>query len=178
MSENQKSAVGGTKTDKKFRDPCGYRLSSAAYLVTVDGSRDLPAMITAGHYDWIDKDVDDQHFPLTVGGGKTQVHVEAVQYAYFMTTTEGIIADLARHDFRPATLAELLALGEQVPELQREFPILSLDQVWRDVRGKDVSRCYPCLDASLDKTQRYLKLFVSPGIEWSGHVYRVLAVPL
>ena len=43
--------------------------------------------------------------------------------------------------YRPATLAELLALGESQPELQRQFPIIALGSVWRGAFGRRRVAC-------------------------------------
>jgi undecaprenyl-diphosphatase len=44
-------------------------------------------------------------------------------------SSEDAIAEMDKDGFRPATLAELLALGEAQPELQKQFPIIALSSV-------------------------------------------------
>lgn len=44
--------------------------------------------------------------------------------------------------YRPANIAELLALGAQYPDIQRQFPIVALGSVWR---LRSSGPCVPCL---------------------------------
>lgn len=38
--------------------------------------------------------------------------------------------------FRPALIEDLLALGAEYPELQKQFPIVALGSVWQDPGGR------------------------------------------
>ena len=47
-----------------------------------------------------------------------------------------------KRGYRPGRIEELLALGEIMTELQREYPIVALDSAWR---GSDGDLGVPCL---------------------------------
>ncbi len=98
------------------------------YLVTVDYRQSLKAMIQAGHYDWVNSDITEKHFP--VASGPTEVSIELIHFDRAMTSEE-VLAELDRRGLRPATLPELLAFGAKYPQKQREFPIVALASVWR-----------------------------------------------
>ena len=46
-----------------------------------------------------------------------------------------MIAEMDKRGYRPATIEELLALGESHPALQREFPIIALGSCWMIPHG-------------------------------------------
>jgi hypothetical protein len=60
--------------------------------------------------------------------------------------------------YRPATLAELLALGEAHPELQKEFPIVALGSIWHDADG---NRDVPVLSFDGSRRKLFLNWFVN-----------------
>jgi len=127
---------------------------SHTFSVTVDYGKSLPEMIAAGNYNWVNSDITSEHFPLTpptapVGSGPYRtlhdspgtVTIELV-HLNKMVSTEDVLAELERRGFRPANLAELLALGATYPDTQRQFPIIALGSVWQHPYGH---RSVPCL---------------------------------
>ncbi len=105
------------------------------YTVTVDLDKKLKAMIEAGRYDWTNSDITDKHFPIE-GSGQSQVEIILRHYDKVMST-DAVLADLDQNGLRPATIAELLALGAdpKTRDLQREFPIIALGSVWQRLYG-------------------------------------------
>jgi len=104
--------------------------------LSVDYSRTVQEMIEAGNYDWTNNDITEKIFPLPteLSGQKTTVSSKLFHFNRLISS-EDAINEMDAAGFRPATLAELLALGEAHPELQKEFPIVALSSVWRDAYG-------------------------------------------
>ena len=122
------------------------------HRVTVDRDKKLKAMIEAGRYDWTNSDITDKHFPVE-GSGTVEIDIELVHYGRDMST-DAVLKDLDARGLRPAKIEELLALGATKPELQREFPIIALGSVWRNLDG---SRFCPDLFGS--GSRRGLRLY-------------------
>lgn len=109
--------------------------------VTVDYDRSVASGIEAGKYNWSNSNITDDHFP-NAGSGKSDVEVIIVNYGKDMST-KNVFKDLDKRNLRPATLQELLAISEQYPDKQRDFPIIALGSVWQSPSG---DRNVPCLD--------------------------------
>ncbi len=112
----------------------------AKFKVVIDCTQTLKEMISAGKYDWVNSDITPEHFPIT---GKGISEEEVVLFHFDKTmTSEQVIAEMDKQGFKPASIEELLALGSSKPDLQKQFPIIALDSVWRNPNGR---RCVPCL---------------------------------
>ena len=101
-------------------------------ILTVDYSCTLQGMIDAGNYAWQNSDITEKHFPLPaeLSGQKTTISSKLFHFDRDISSKDAI-SEMEKAGYRPATLAELLALGEAHPELQKEFPIVALGSVWR-----------------------------------------------
>lgn len=110
------------------------------YVLTVNYDRSVEDGVVAGKYDWTNSDTTSGHFPSNEIGTK-EVSVELVHFGRDMTTDE-VLSKLDKTGLRPATLKELLALGEGHPDLQREFPIVALGSVWQDLWQDPFGRRY------------------------------------
>jgi len=106
------------------------------YPVTIDHDQTLEQMIAAGRYDWKNGDINAKHFPLT-GTGRVEVTLELIHLNRVINTNDAL-KEIDQRGYRPATIAELLALGASQPELQRQFPIIALGSVWRHPLGDRV----------------------------------------
>lgn len=113
------------------------------YKIKVNYNLTLDEMFKLGHYDWINDDITTKHFPIK-DKGKIKVALELVHFDE-ASTTEAALAELDQRGLRPATMAELLAFGAKYPELQKQFPIVSLGSSWVVSGG---SRGFPYLDGS------------------------------
>ncbi len=134
------------KTDKALRRQIAELLVSdrmicGRYSVTVNCDMPLADMIAAGRYDWKNDNITAQNFPIQ-GSGTSKTEIALFHFNRGMST-EAVLAELDKRGYRPATLPELLALGAVHPELQRQFPIVALGSVWRDLDG---CRRVACLD--------------------------------
>ncbi len=131
----------------------------SAYKVTVDYAQSLAEMIKAGKYDWVNSDITAEHFPIQ-GKGKQDVEVVLFHFGKEITS-EQVLEVLETQGYRGAKIEEMLALGAAYPELQKQFPILTLGSVWQGPGG---SRFVPYLD--WDGAGRDLRL------DWLGRGWR------
>jgi len=103
------------------------------FHLMVDYGRSIEGAVAAGKYDYANPNITATNFP-TKRAGKVKLAVELVHFGRNIDSDEAI-AELDKMGLRPAGLHELLALGEQHPELQRQFPIVALEQVWQRPDG-------------------------------------------
>ena len=108
-------------------------LPSNTYRVRVNYDLPVETAVTNGKYNWSDGDLTSKHFP-TKRSGTTSLDIE-IKHFNGARSSENAIAELDKMGLRPAELHELLALGEQYPDLQKEFPVATLGSVWRRLLG-------------------------------------------
>lgn len=90
----------------------------------------LDQAIKEGKYGWFNSDINPKNFPSNQTGQK---EVELVLFHFGKSmSSKAVITFGKQHGFRPATLPELLKLGAEQPELQRQFPVIALGFVWVD----------------------------------------------
>lgn len=138
--------------------------------LTIDYSRTVREMINAGKFDWINEGITKEHFPLPNELSGKKVPVSTVLF-YFNRAISGANAvfEMDKAGYRPATLAELLALAETHPELQQEFFIVALGSRWSGEGAyRDVSVLF------FSESKRKLGLGSFPA-SWLAHC-RFLAV--
>lgn len=111
--------------------------------LTVDYTKIVEQSIAAGKYDWKNSDITAKNFPISLEmiGKKVEVSAKLFHFNRGISSDDAI-SEMDKDGYRPATSMELLALGYQYPELQRQFPIVALGSVWHDA---DLSRCMSCL---------------------------------
>lgn len=124
-----------------FRDFC-FSDSSTISLI-VNYSRRVEDGIKAGKYDRVYSDITQDNFPPN-RTGTASVKVQLVHFGREMTTDD-VIGELNKQGLRPAELPELLVLGENYPDIQREYPIVALGSRWQFLRGH---WRVPCLSGS------------------------------
>lgn len=80
-----------------------------------------------GKYDWVDGDITEKHFPINIPADYD------AEYKLFhfnrVISSDDAIKEMKKEGYRPATLVELLVLGETQPELQRLFQIIALSPI-------------------------------------------------
>ena len=121
------------------------RPAGNTYLVTVNYDLSVEDMVELGKYDWTNPSITSEHFPVT-RRGKSEVRVELLSSKELVgevrsMSSDEISASLDNLGYLPVKLHELLAFGENHPEVQCEFPVVALGSVWPD-RG---NRYVPCL---------------------------------
>ncbi|MEK7622088.1 MAG: hypothetical protein AAB415_02820 [Patescibacteria group bacterium] len=144
-------------------------------LITVnygpaDKPRTIEEMIAAGRYDWGNKDITADHFPIS-GVGIVAYEPKLFHFDEDISSDEAerrIKADDLTNPWEPARIEHTLSYGAAFPEDQRKFLIVGLGSVAL-ING---SRCVVCLYGR--GSLRRLGLFGRGG-GWPG-VCRFLAV--
>lgn len=114
------------------------------FVLRINYSRTLNQMIAAGQYDWTNSGINEENFPLPIEMSDQNIELKAKLFHFNRSISrDQIIAEMDKAGFRPATLSELLSLGEADPELQRQFPVIALASLWRGLFG---CRFVPYLD--------------------------------
>lgn len=95
----------------------------STYVQTVP-NRTLADAIKAGKYDHVDLDINEKNFPLT---GETYGKKDMALFSFGIgISSEDAVLKMDEAGYRPATLMELLVIGENWPELQQSFPLVAL----------------------------------------------------
>lgn len=122
-----------------FRDdriPCTMARIEGPFEVTIDHSQSLGTTIDAGRYDKIQPSVIKHSCNLQLR--KRKFPVIPVQREIYLvhftkkTTSEEVIQALDAIELGPAGLRELLALGVEHPDFQKDFPIVALAVHWHN----------------------------------------------
>lgn len=100
------------------------KVTSSPFEVEVDYPRKLTGMVEAGKYDSVDDFIKEKNF-LIKGEGKRKVKIILFHFGYWISA-EQVIIQMKKKGCRPASIEELLALGETQPDLQREAEIIAL----------------------------------------------------
>ena len=137
------------------------------YPLLVDYGRSAKKGIKAGRYNSVNFDIAFPKFP-TSQEGTAEVEMELIHLNRYISIDKAL-CKLYDMGYRPAEFCELLAFGEQYPEVQRHFWILALGSVYRD---QDGYRSVPLLFGN--KFERYLYLDDAED-HWDGY-FRFAAV--
>ncbi len=157
-----------SKDEEFARQLVEIAIARPSYDVVVDYSCTLAEMIETGKYDWVNDNITTEHFAVE-GDDKHEVVVTLFHFNRYIELDE-VIAEMEKQGFRQVNIAELLAFGEQHPEVQRDFPIVGLGSVWRRPNG----HCYvPCLSGRWAGERRLPLDWLGSG--WAG-VYRFAGV--
>jgi len=161
------AAVNGSLREvdrERFRQMIG--LDPLELQITVNYNLSLAEMISAGKYDWISDDINEDNFPVR-GTGIIESVVELIHFNRNISSDDAE-KELKKMKLRPANVEEILAFGAEYPETQRKFPIIALGSV-ASVSGNREVVYLGRLGAARD-----LRLL------WRGHVWsarcRFLAV--
>lgn len=94
------------------------------FLATLVSERTLKDAINAGKYDWTDDNITEKNFPTN----KESFGTKDMSLFHFNKdiSSENEVLKMDEAGYRPATLMELLVIGEKYPEIQREFPVVAL----------------------------------------------------
>ena len=114
-----------------FRRICGLISKSSVThtsTITVDETKTVEDLTAEGKYKWSNSDVTSEKFPRPENGTRSERKIALFHFGKEMTS-EQVIAEMDKEGFRQATIHELLALGIAQPELQKDFPIISLGSV-------------------------------------------------
>jgi len=135
--------------------------------VTVNRDRSIADGVTDGKYNSSNPDINDTYFPRSRAGIESS-EIVLVHFDKSMST-DNVLKELEERNLRPADVQELLAIGEQYPDKQREFPIIALGSIRQRLVGR---RVVPYLHALGSNRELYLDWI---GRDWEGF-YRFAAV--
>jgi hypothetical protein len=144
--------------------------------LVVDYTKTVEQMIAAGDYNAPNTSITGKNFPIPKELLGKKVSLPYTAYTLFRfvnrnVSAEDVILAMDEDGYRPATLAELLALGASQPDLQKRFPIVALGSAWRSADG---SHFVPVLRVGLYDYDRKLSLYWF-GDDWDDYD-RFLAV--
>jgi len=89
--------------------------------VSVDRDRTITNGVIAGKYSHVHPEINDDNF-FGLGSGRSDVEIFLLHFGKRMNLKE-FLHEFPEQEFAIADLQELLAIGEQFPDLQRKFPI-------------------------------------------------------
>jgi len=111
------------------------------YSVTVNYGLPVEEMVAAGSYDYVNSDITSEHFPAQ-GQGKQEKEITLFHFNRQISSKQAI-KKMDEQGYRPAEPEEILTLGAEHPDIQRQFPIVALGSSWQHpVSGR---RCIVCL---------------------------------
>ena len=124
------------------------------YVVEIDPKRTLGDLVAAGKYDRINFNAQLPRFAVPDPANRGRTRISEVAFDLVLLgkklNTHQVEHELASLGRSSATIAELLALGERYPDLQREFRMVALRSSWTWMnRGREY-RHVPVLRADLD----------------------------
>lgn len=124
---------------EKIRVALELEASLLVCKIVVDYNISLAEMIKAGRYNWVNNDISAENFPIQ-REGKEVLEITLLPFNRRINSYEAI--EEMNKIYRPAILPELLAVGSQHPDFQRQFPIVALGSIWWLHPG---GPCVPCL---------------------------------
>ena len=103
-------------------------ISGRRFPVKVDYGRPLEKAIFSAGLDYVDATINEENFALGQAG-KMSANVRFVRSDSLMTA-QNVLTVIEEADMKPVDITTLVALSEQHPELQRQFPIVGLGSIW------------------------------------------------
>ena len=103
-------------------------ISGRRFPAEIDYGRPLEEAISSAGLDYINATINEENFP-SGQTGKTSANVRFARFDSLMTTQD-VLTVISEADMKPVDITTLVAISEQHPELQRQFPIVGLGSVW------------------------------------------------
>jgi len=122
-------------------------------IITVDHARSLSKRLEAGKYEKVHPYITEENFPITL----TENREEKMEITFFFLSQ----LQNSKNAIFPIGIEELLAIGEQFPDLMRSSPIVALKSVRSYPFGKRIGYAVPCLYQN-DHSGREVGIFCSP----------------
>ncbi len=155
-----RSSVGG---DVLMNAVESSESTTETYTVEVDYDLTLAEVIKAGKFESVNSSIRSLFY--SDKEGKETVVIELVHLDSDIGTDEAL-GELDKRGYRPATVFELAALGAAKPDLQKNFPILSLASSAQAPTGKTL---WPILDKR-DGDRIFNLVWGSLNVgEWTAH---------
>ncbi len=102
---------------------------STFYPIVVDYDMAVKEAVRVGSYDYVDKFIPLEDFPIEKKG-KEELVVELIYLDSWLSTEEAL-KEIDRIGYRPVNFMELLAFGARYPEVQREFTVVALGSMYK-----------------------------------------------
>jgi hypothetical protein len=135
-------------------------LAAGRLPLAVDYTKTLIEMIEAGKYDIKHESIVSKNFPVPENLLNRKITTSSRLFCFHENfNSEEAEAAIKKYDYSPANLFELLTFGYLYPNLQRAFPIIALETVWRNPSS---SLYVPGL--ATKQSHRSLDLFTLKGI--------------
>ena len=125
---------------------------SSNFAVTVDYNISVEDALRRGKYTYIDDISSDNFPPSRHRRGIKKLSIQLVHFSHDVTK-EQLLEELKHKGLRAAELRELLALGEQYPDIQRQVRVLALGSVWMRIQNH---RSAPFLSGSVKSRSLFL----------------------
>ena len=175
IGEIQDEMMSMIQQRAKIVDFAKESANNQVFDLMIDYDRSLDEMVEAGRYDDVEKGITKSHFPIK---GSGQHAVSAVPFHPNFgrkgeITLKGVTTEIRNRNYRPGRIEELLALGENHPDLQNRFPIVATGSIWRN-RRDGVRRVPGLWNGHFSGAGRCL--FLSTITRGWGEQYRFLAV--
>ena len=100
------------------------------FKITVDYDRNVQDSIAAGNYYYTDPQITGENFPLKRGERGEKELCFTLYLLGRDISSNNAIGHMESKGKRPAVLLELLAFGQTEPEVQLQFPVVSLGSAW------------------------------------------------
>ena len=127
------------------------------YPVSVNYVLAVEEAVELGRYDRVGPDINSKNFSTELTG-LVDVLVELIRFNRLISTKE-VVNRIEELGYRSVNLQELIAFGTQYPGIQRDFPVVAPDCIWRGKTGDFV----PCISG--DEFKRELDLLFR-STEW------------
>lgn len=151
---------------KALKAILGLQIPYPNYSTLVNYEVDIPRLVERGNYHSINHDITNQHFPV-IKWGIEHIEIFLIDLDRRMSNSE-VNLFLNSFDLRDADIRELLSLGAQYPDLQRQSDIAARGSYWVCPESIPMIPYLRCVDS-----QRSLEL--TTGVD-SGHHWQVAAV--
>jgi len=137
------------------------------FQVEVDYDETIENLVQAGKYDWSHIDISSELFK-TERKGIANINIELINFST-RKTTEEVLEEINKEDFRPADIIEILTFAVKYPQEQAKYPIVARGSMWVGTCG---GHFVPCLRTG--SKGRYIDLYWFGGV-WDNY-YRFAVI--
>lgn len=138
------------------------------YAVALSYTQSLDQLLASGKYDFVNPAMTPTNFPLSKDG---PARVDITLVSFDAGDGQPDIASaqlmLRNNGFRPATLRELLTLGNSYPDLQLDTTIIAAGTTWKTTNGHVA---VAALEGLKSKHVRSVEVFGAGVLGWRKHI--------
>jgi hypothetical protein len=104
------------------------------YRVSIPYGQSIEQLLEMGHYDIPSPYLNDLDFQRTDRGGEWVREIELVHFGRNISTDDAL-GGIEQRGLRPSNVTELLTFGASHPDVQREFPVVALGEIFPHPHG-------------------------------------------